>query len=115
MGDSYIFVEKEGTEYRRKFLMNNDWQVINSSEAKDRPESHSLPGYDTSDWNHCHIPQTPLGLRQSSGKVKDPFLGGNLLKLDGMVYKTRGLFFAMKKCQNRVLIAVPGTLEKNST
>lgn len=92
MGDSYIFVEKEGTGYRRKFLMNNDWQVINSSEAKDRPERHSLPGYDTRDWDHCHMPQTPLGLLQSSGKVRDPFFGDNLLKLDGMVYKTRGLF-----------------------
>ncbi|MCL4451360.1 MAG: hypothetical protein M1327_01875 [Candidatus Thermoplasmatota archaeon] len=92
MSESFIFVEKEGIEYRRKFLMNDNWQVINSSELQDKPENHSLPGYDTRDWNHCDMPQTSLGSLVSSGKAKDPFFGDNLLKLAGMVYKTRGLF-----------------------
>lgn len=92
MDNSYISVERKGIEYRRKFVMNDDWQIINSYEIEDSPEKHSLPGYDTSTWNHSDIPQTALGSLLVSGRVKDPYFGDNFLGLAGMDYKQRGLF-----------------------
>ena len=92
MNNPYIFIKEEGIEYRRKFLLNKDWQIINSSKIEDLPEKHSLPGYDTNYWNHSDIPQTALGSLVDSGRVNDPYFGNNLLGLAGIAYKQRGLF-----------------------
>jgi exo-1,4-beta-D-glucosaminidase len=92
MAPKRIVLSVDKNALRRKYLLNEGWDVINSAKVKNPVEKQSLPSYDTKDWNHCDLPQTAFASEVSSGSIKDPFFADNLLKCEGMVYKTKPLF-----------------------
>lgn len=92
MSSNRTVLSMDNSALHQKFLLNEGWDITNSMRVKEPLEAQSLPGYNTEGWNHCDLPQTAFSSEVSSGRIRDPFFGDNLLKCEGMVYKTSPLF-----------------------
>jgi exo-1,4-beta-D-glucosaminidase len=78
-----------------KFILDKDWELQSSCEAKAGGEQVSAAGFDASKWHHTDVPTTVVGALVNDKTYPDPTYGTNLKSLPGMDYSSK-TFFALQ-------------------
>jgi exo-1,4-beta-D-glucosaminidase len=78
-----------------KRLLNKDWQLQSSCEAKAGGEQVSTVGFDASKWHRTDLPNTVVGALVDDKTYPNPMFGTNLKSLPGMDYSSKS-FFALQ-------------------
>jgi exo-1,4-beta-D-glucosaminidase len=75
-----------------RLLLNKNWQLQSSCEAKADGAQISSAGFDAKAWHHADVPATVVGALVADKTYPDPDYGTNLLSLPGFVNDRRHFF-----------------------